>query len=139
MAINLRILTHTKTVYEETVLSVSLPASGGMMGVLPRHLPFVVLLDIGIVTAQQANDVLFECLISSGIAYLINDDLTVFAEEAETFEAADLDQAHAAFEHAKRWGEQHRFNPQVRMIGEKLLRRAENRIKIIKSRKEKNP
>jgi len=135
MAINLRTLTHSKTVYDGPAVAIMLPAVGGAMEVLPRHIPFATLIDIGVVTARREDGSLFECTVSSGIAYLINDDLTIFAGAAETVEMIDLERARTAAADARRWMEEHRADPVLRQAGLELLRRAENRIRFVEKRK----
>ncbi len=135
MGLNLRIITHSKIVFSDEVTAVTLPSVNGAMGILPRHIPFVTLLDTGVIAAHLHDDTLFECTISSGSAYLVNDDLTVFADAAETLETIDLERARAALVAARAWIEKHRNDPILSAAGEKLLRRAQNRIAFVEKRK----
>ncbi len=135
MTLNLRVITHSKTVFAGEIVSATLPAVNGAMGILPRHIPFVTLLDTGVVAAHRPDGTLFECTVSSGSAYLVNDDLTVFADAAETLETIDLDRARAALAAAREWMERHRHDPILYAAGAKFLRRAQNRIAFVEKRK----
>ncbi len=135
MSLTLAVITHSKTLYRGPAVSVTLPAVGGMMGVLPRHIPFVTLLDTGVATAHLPDGSFFECTVSSGSAYLVNDDLTVFADAAETLETIDLERARAAVKQAREWMERHRGDPVLYAAGVKFLRRAENRIAFVEKRR----
>ncbi|HSA34815.1 MAG TPA: ATP synthase F1 subunit epsilon [bacterium] len=135
MAMHVHILTHTKTLYDEAAGAVLLPATEGRMEVLPRHIPFVVLLDTGVIAVKRDDRDLFECTVSSGIAYLSNDDLTVFAGAAETLDTIDLARANAAVDEAHDWMERHRADPIMHQAGLKYLRRAENRIRFVRERR----
>lgn len=135
MALHVHILTHTKTLYDEQGLSVVLPATEGRMEVLPRHIPFVVLLDTGVIVVKRGERDLFECTVSSGIAYLTDDTLSVFADAAETLDTIDLARANAAVEDARHWMERHRADPIMHQAGLKYLRRAENRIRFVQERR----
>lgn len=97
----LTILTPEKTVLcEKPVDSVTIPAAGGEMGVLPGHAPFVVQLGEGIMHYREGHHrELFAVL--SGFAEIYRDKVVVLAEGAELAKEVNEERARQSLQKAK--------------------------------------
>ncbi len=132
--LSVRILTRTGEVYSGNADSAVLPAKSGAMEVLPRHIPFITVIDTGLIVVKR-DGAAREFTVSSGIAFLINDELTVFSDASESAEQIDLDRARAAQKKALADIEEHRGrDPLLHRLARDHLRRAENRLKLAQKR-----
>jgi F-type H+-transporting ATPase subunit epsilon len=80
--IRLEIVTPTRRLIETDVDEVRLPATFGEMGVLPGHTPLLTSLGIGRLTYTDAGGE-HSLAISKGFAEVLDDRVTVLADEAE--------------------------------------------------------
>jgi F-type H+-transporting ATPase subunit epsilon len=133
--LNFRLLTRTGEIYRGEADSVSLPGASGAMEILDRHVPLISVIDTGVISVRRG-DSLREFTISSGLAFLVNDDLTVFSDASETADQIDMARAAAAKKKALEDIETHRAADQrLFNIAREHLRRAENRIKLVQRQK----
>ncbi|HOW51345.1 MAG TPA: ATP synthase F1 subunit epsilon [bacterium] len=133
--LNVRILTRTGEVYSGNATSVVLPGAQGTMEVLHRHVPFISVLNTGVITVKR-DRITREFTLSSGIAFLVNDDLTVFSDASETAEQIDMARAMAAKKKAQEEMELYRGKePLLYRMAQDHLRRADNRIKFVQRQK----
>ncbi len=97
----LTIVTPEKTVLsEKPVDSVTIPAVGGEMGVLPGHAPFVVQLKEGMMHYKDGPRKEFFAVLS-GFAEIRSGRLLVLAEAAELAAEVDEERARQAFQKAR--------------------------------------
>lgn len=133
--LNVRILTRTGEVYSGNATSVVLPGAQGAMEVLHRHVPFISVINTGILTVKR-DRITREFTISSGVAFLVNDDLTVFSDASETADQIDMARAMAAKKKAQEEMETYRGKePFLYRMAQDHLRRADNRIKFVQKQK----
>jgi|GEM_PF-445120 len=133
--LSIRILTRTGEVYSGNATSVVLPGAQGTMEVLHRHVPFISVLKTGVITIKR-DRITREFTLSSGIAFLVNDDLTVFSDASETADQIDMARAMAAKKKAQEEMELYRGKePLLYRMAQDHLRRADNRIKFVQRQK----
>ena len=96
MSIQFKLVTPERTVLEETVDSLTLPAKDGEITVLPEHIPLVSLLTSGVITLRTASGE--RHLASSGgfVEVLPDSRVTVFADTAERAEELTLEVVESA-------------------------------------------
>lgn len=100
MKIACEILTLGQRIFTGEVDSVSLPAEGGLMEVLPGHEPLIEALSDGVVKVRQG-DKTEEFAVSGGFAKIAPDKISILAEMAERAEAISAEAAEKAVEKAK--------------------------------------
>lgn len=76
------LITPERTVYQDSVDSVSLPTPDGEITILPHHIPLITMLGPGVVRLKKANDEHFlSC--SNGVVKVDKTGVTVLADSAE--------------------------------------------------------
>lgn len=100
MKIACEILTLGQRIFSGDVDSISLPAVGGWMEVLPGHEPLIEQLSDGVMWVRQGNKV-DEFAISGGFAKIAPDKILILAEMAERTEAISAEAAEKAVEQAR--------------------------------------
>lgn len=101
MSLQISILTPERPFWNGQAEEIILPTETGEMGVLKNHAPIITGLDVGamlIRTKEQWNSV----AIMGGFAVVKRNQITILANEAESAEAIDADEAKNAFEVAKK-------------------------------------
>lgn len=101
MALNLKIVTPERVVYEEEVDSVSLPALDGEITVLPGHIPLVSLLHHGVVTTRKNGEENFLSLSGGFVEVLPGSKVVVLADTSERSEELELEAVEAAVRRAE--------------------------------------
>ncbi|HKX46867.1 MAG TPA: ATP synthase F1 subunit epsilon, partial [Planctomycetota bacterium] len=98
--LTLRIITPERIVFDEPVESVRLPALDGSLGVLPRHAPMVVALEMGLLRYRKggAEETVF---VGSGFAEVSDNVLRVVASVGELARDIDEERARAAEQRAR--------------------------------------
>ncbi|MFQ5681729.1 MAG: F0F1 ATP synthase subunit epsilon [Candidatus Binatia bacterium] len=99
--IKLRLVTPRRLLLDEDVEEVTAPGALGEFGVLPNHISFLSLLEIGELTYKQGSDRYYLAL-SGGYAEVLDNRMTVLANAAEYAREIDLDRAGRAKEKAER-------------------------------------
>jgi len=94
-AIHLDILTPEKTVFSDSIETVTAPGSLGEFGVLPGHAALVTTLETGEVAIKKDNRE-YWLAISGGFAEVGNDKVIILAETAEPAQEIDTKRAEAA-------------------------------------------
>lgn len=100
MSLQISILTPERPFWNGQAEEIILPTETGEMGVLKNHAPIITGLDVGamlIKTKEQWNSF----AIMGGFAVVKNNQVTILANEAETSENIDSEEAKNAFEVAK--------------------------------------
>lgn len=100
MSLQISILTPERPFWTGQAEEIILPTETGEMGVLKNHAPIITGLDVGamlIRTKEQWNSF----AIMGGFAVVKRNQVTILANEAETSDAIDSEEAKAAFETAK--------------------------------------
>ena len=91
-SLRLEVVTRTRKVLDEEVAEVQLPASLGMLGVLPGHTPLLTTLGIGELMYRKDHRESF-LAIQWGFAEVLPDRVTVLAALAEAPEEIDVEAA----------------------------------------------
>ena len=100
MSLQISILTPERPFWNGQAEEMILPTETGEMGVLKNHAPIITGLDVGamlIRTKEQWSSF----AIMGGFAVVKNNQVTILANEAETSESIDSEEAKNAFEAAK--------------------------------------
>ena len=130
--IQANVVTPDGTVYEDQVEMVSVRTTEGDLGILPRHLPLVSPLEIGV--ARLTKDNKKELIaISGGFIEVRPDEVNILAESAELPSQIDIARARAAKERAERRLEQAKQENIDYQRAELALKRAINRLTVSES------
>jgi len=90
--IHIKIITPEKIVYEDDIDAVYSQGTYGSFGVLPNHIPFMSVLDIGITKIEKAG-VPTNFSVMGGILQFKNNEAIILTEAAEC--GSDIDTARA--------------------------------------------
>jgi F-type H+-transporting ATPase subunit epsilon len=90
----LRVVTPTTTLVDIEVADVTAPGAAGQIGVLPQHATFLGQLEAGII-AFTASGKRERIVISGGYAEVVDDVVTILADDAEFAESIDVAAARA--------------------------------------------
>ena len=90
MALNIRIITPDKVVFDKSVDEVILPSSTGQVGILNDHAPLLTALDIGVMRFK-VTDKWLPMVVMGGFAEIKNNQITVLVNGAE--EVSSIDKA----------------------------------------------
>ena len=99
-AIQLEIVAPDRLVFSGEVREVTIPGAEGYLGILPGHAPLLSELKTGIISYPEGEDRV-ELFCSSGFAEVLPGRVIVLAEEVESPEMIDGDQARADREEAE--------------------------------------
>jgi ATP synthase F1 epsilon subunit len=100
MSLQISILTPERPFWNGQAEEIILPTETGEMGVLKNHAPIITGLDVGAMlvrTKESWNSF----AIMGGFAVVKKNQVTILANEAESANSIDADEAKAAFEAAK--------------------------------------
>lgn len=89
--LRIKLVTPERTLFEEEVVSVTLPTTEGEITVLPKHLPLVAALQPGVAKLVRADGHIEDVAVSGGFIQIGNDLVTVLADTAERGEELTLD------------------------------------------------
>ena len=108
--------------------SISLDTTDGQRGILPNHMPIVLMLNIGVMKVSN-NDVKKVYTVSSGMFYFESNTATLLTDAIEDVEIIDVDRAFQA----KKRAEDRLQNPtDVDIVrAEVSLERALNRLSAV--------
>jgi F-type H+-transporting ATPase subunit epsilon len=130
--LTLRIITPEKIVLDTTASSIKVPASDGLMGILPRHASMITALDVGLLsyTHEGKGEEIF---VSGGFAEVRQNTVRVVSEAGECPDEIDEERAKLAEKRSReRLDEAHGAGrSQVDVLrAEASLRRALVRLKV---------
>ena len=101
MPLQLKLSVPTKEVADMTVEYVQLPSEEGSMGVLQNHAPLRAALEPGVLTARDLEHKNHYFFVSSGLAMIQDNVVTILADSAERAEDIDEARAQAAADRAR--------------------------------------
>jgi F-type H+-transporting ATPase subunit epsilon len=127
--ITLRLVTPTRMLLDEEVDEVAGPGALGEFGVLPNHISFLTLLEIGEMSYRQGANRYYLAL-SGGYAEVLDNVMTVLANAAEYADEIDVDRAQKARENAQRTIEELNREDREFLATEAALRRALVRLQV---------
>lgn len=88
MALNIRIITPDKVVFDKSVDEVILPSSTGQVGILNNHAPLLTALDIGVMRLK-VSEKWSPMVVMGGFAEVKDNQLIVLVNGAEEVSAID--------------------------------------------------
>jgi len=100
MSLQISILTPERPFWNGQAEEIILPTETGEMGVLKNHAPIITGLDVGAMLVRTKEQ-WSSFAIMGGFAVVKRNQVTILANEAETSESIDADEAKNAFEVAK--------------------------------------
>lgn len=127
--IRVSVVTPDGKVYDGDVDMVSVRTVEGELGILPRHIPLVAPLSIGVARLKKGSTV-EKVAVSGGFVEVRPDQVTILAEAAEMSSGIDVDRAQKAKERAEqRLNEQQKEGIDIERA-EIALKRAINRLDV---------
>ncbi|TMA13840.1 MAG: F0F1 ATP synthase subunit epsilon [Deltaproteobacteria bacterium] len=98
--ITLRLVTPSRTLLDEEVDEVTAPGALGEFGVLPNHIAFLTLLEIGEMSYKQGAE-RQRLAVNGGYAEVLDNVMTVLANAAEYADEIDVERAQRTKESAE--------------------------------------
>jgi F-type H+-transporting ATPase subunit epsilon len=100
MALNLKVITPDKTVWDDRVEEIVLPSTTGQLGILSGHAPLLTALEIGVMRVRADKDWKAIAL-AGGFAEVDKNEVKVLVNGAEMGENIDLNNARTEYESAQ--------------------------------------
>lgn len=97
----LEIVTPEKVVFDGQVESLQVPASDGLMGVLPNHAPLLAELNVGPIDVKEVGGKERLMFISDGFLQVADNHAKILANAGERAEDIDVQRAEAAVDRAR--------------------------------------
>jgi F-type H+-transporting ATPase subunit epsilon len=97
----LQVVTPDRTVYDESVVSVTVPAEGGRLGILANHAPLIAVLDIGEVDIVEADGDKRMLMTGHGFLEVKDNHVRILARVGERDDEIDLERAESAEKRAR--------------------------------------
>ena len=132
--LTLRIITPDEIVLDREVSSVTLTATDGSMGILPRHASMVAALDVGMLTYKTSGEAGGKeeaIFVSGGFAEVRDNTVRVVSEAGERPEEIDEERAKEAEQRARQRLDEGRGTVEAQLDvlrAEMALRRAQQRL-----------
>ena len=127
--IRLRLVTPRRLLLDEEVDEVTAPGALGEFGVLPKHISFLTLLEVGEMSYKQGGE-RHHLALSGGYAEVLDEVMTVLADAAEYSDEIDIERARVARERAeKRMADLSQEDKEFAAV-EAALRRALVRLQV---------
>lgn len=127
---SIRIVTPERVFYEGTAIMAEFNTSEGEIGVYAGHIPMTVILRPGVLTLTE-DDGKKKAALHTGFAEILQDSITILAEEAEWPGEIDIARAQAARERAEARIREHKADTDIARA-ETALQRAIARINTLK-------
>ena len=127
--LTLKLVTPSRVLLDEEVDEVTAPGALGEFGVLPNHISFLTLLEIGAMSYRQGPE-RHHLVVDGGYAEVLDNVMTVLADAAEFAGEIDVEGARRAKEGAERRLAE--IGPEEKDYGavESGLRRAQARLEV---------
>ncbi len=127
--IHVNVVTPDGKVYDGDVDMVIVRTIEGELGILPKHIPLVAPLTIGVVRLKKGNAE-EKIAVSGGFVEVRPDQVTILAEAAELPSAIDVDRARSAKERAEGRVNTNKKDTVDFKRAELSLKRAINRLEV---------
>ncbi len=127
--ITLRLVTPSRTLLDEEVDEVTAPGALGEFGVLPNHIAFLTLLEIGEMSYKQGAE-RQRLAVNGGYAEVLDNVMTVLANAAEYADEIDVERAQRAKESAETELAESSQEDKERVAAETALRWAVVRLQV---------
>jgi F-type H+-transporting ATPase subunit epsilon len=133
MPIHLEIVTAERVVLSDDVDQVNAPTRDGRIGILPRHMPLLTILEAGELDIIKGG-VRTPFAVSGGFMEVLPSRVTILADTAERADEIDEARAEEARRHAEERIAQRRSDQEL-ALAEAELRRAMVRLKVAQLKK----
>ena len=128
MPIHLEIVTAERVVLSDDVDQINAPTKDGRVGILPRHMPLLTILDVGELTIIKQG-ITTPFAVSGGFMEVLPNRVTILADTAERADEIDEARAEEARRRAEEQIAQRQSNQDI-ALAEAELRRALIRLKV---------
>jgi F-type H+-transporting ATPase subunit epsilon len=129
----LEIVTAERVVMSDDVDQINAPTKDGRVGILPRHMPLLTILDVGQLDIIK-DGTTTSLAVSGGFMEVLPNRVTILADTAERADEIDEARAEAARRHAEERIAQ-RQSDQEMALAEAELRRALIRLRVAQLRR----
>jgi F-type H+-transporting ATPase subunit epsilon len=133
MPIHLEIVTAERVVMSDDVDQINAPTRDGRIGILPRHMPLLTILEVGQLDIIKGGTTT-SLAVSGGFMEVLPSRVTILADTAERADEIDEARAEAARRHAEERIAQ-RQSDQEMALAEAELRRALIRLRVAQLRR----
>lgn len=127
----LRILETDEEFYSGKCISIVVPTTEGMYGIMANHTNLFAALTTGVMKYVTADNEVCYASISGGMIKVENNEVLILADSAERPEEIDLNRAHAEQSEAESLL-QNKKDEHIYRSAEAMMQRAINRIKLKK-------
>lgn len=131
MTLQVRILTPDQQFWNAPVDELILPSSSGQIGILPNHAPLATGLDVGVMLVRIQKEWNAIALMA-GFAFVEKNQVIILANEAESSDTIDADQAKEIYEQAQTKWEQ-ASSAKQKVEANMALKRARARYQVVKA------
>lgn len=100
MALNVKVITPDKTVWDDAVEEIILPSTTGQLGILSGHAPLLTALEIGVLRVRP-NKEWKNIALMGGFAEVENDEIKILVNGAELGDNIDRDAATTDYQEAQ--------------------------------------
>lgn len=100
MALNVRVITPDKTVWDDNAEEIVLPSTTGQLGILKDHAPLLTALDIGVMRVRPDKE-WKSIAVMGGFAEIENNQVKVLVNGAELGDSIELEKARTEYNEAQ--------------------------------------
>jgi len=100
MALNVKVITPDKTVWDDKVEEIVLPSTTGQLGILSGHAPLLTALEIGVLKVRPGKEWKTIALMG-GFAEVEDDEIKILVNGAELGDSIDREAAQAEYNEAQ--------------------------------------
>lgn len=129
MTVQFNIITPDRIFLNSQGDEIILPTNIGQIGVLTGHAPLITALDIGVLF-YRSQKTWTSIALMGGFALVLQDNITILVNEAESANTIDLQEALQCFESARQLFYQ-ATNSKQKVSANFALKRAQARVKVV--------
>ena len=100
MALNVKVITPGKTVWDDQVEEIVLPSTTGQLGILGGHAPLLTALEVGVMRVRPGKE-WKTIAVMGGFAEVENDEIKILVNGAELGDDIDKETARSAYQEAQ--------------------------------------
>ena len=100
MALNVKVITPGKTVWDDTVEEIVLPSTTGQLGILGGHAPLLTALEVGVMRVRPGKE-WKNIALMGGFAEVENDEIKILVNGAELGDDINPEDARTEYEAAQ--------------------------------------
>ena len=100
MALNVKVITPDKTVWDDKVEEIVLPSTTGQLGILSGHAPLLTALEVGVLRVRPGKEWKTIALMG-GFAEVENDEIKILVNGAELGDNIDRNAAQSEYQEAQ--------------------------------------